>query len=341
MVEAEVWRIAQVIGGVVVGEGDPHAVVRGVAIDSRKVRGGEAFFALKGERRDGHLFVDEAFAKGAVCAVVERLEGSRGTRILVKDTLRALARLAEWWRGEIGAVVVAITGSVGKTTTKELTAAALGEWFSVHKSPGTYNTEIGLPLTILSAPRGTEVLVTEMAMRGPGQIRELCRIARPKVGVVTRVGRAHLEFFGSEEEIALAKGELIESLPEDGVAVLRADDWAFGLLKGRAKARVLTFAGAPDGADFWPRGIRSFGAEGVEVRADTPVGAVRFKLMLPGRENGINALAALAVAYALGVPLKRAVRGLERVEPLPGRLKMRSIKGVKVIDDTYNASPES
>ncbi len=340
MLEAKVGEIAEAIKGKVVS-GDPETWVRGATVDSREVRGGEVFFALPGQRTDGHLFVSDALRRGASCAVVQRRTRARkGARILVEDTLRALLDLASWWRGKLGAKVVAVTGSVGKTTTKELVAAALGSRLEVAKSPGTYNTEIGLPLTLLSTGKGAEAIVVEMAMRGRGQIRQLCEVARPEVGIVTNVGSSHIGLLGSREEIARAKAELLEALPEWGTAILWCDSDVFDLLKSFVRSRLLTF-GLGEGADFRLERFRSFGAEGLEMRALTPQGRVRVRLKLAGRHNALNALAALAAAHALGLPLREAAEAMSEVGPPPGRLNLREADGVLLLDDTYNASPES
>lgn len=225
-------QVAHLIDGELMG--DPEIQTLGCIIDSRQAQGGEIFFALSGEQVDGHDFIEAAWNKGAAVVIAEReklsfrkaVQVPHGKALIqVRSSFRAMQILAQAWRCELGAKVVGITGSNGKTTTKDMVAAVLAQRHRVHKNKENQNNELGLPMTILNAPLGTEILILEMGMRGLGQIKALCDIAKPNVGVITNIGTTHMELLGSEENIARAKWELIEALPTEGIAVLNAEDY--------------------------------------------------------------------------------------------------------------------
>src|SRR5438132_2560158 len=228
-------EVAAAVGGRLAG-GAPR--VTSVTVDSREVPPGALYVALRGERADGHDHVGDALAAGAVAAMVERGVPDAAPAVVVEDSGRALLDLAADERGSLSARVVGITGSTGKTCTKDLTAAVLGARYGVRASPASFNNEVGLPLTILGADDRTEALVCEMGSRGVGHIAMLCEVARPHLGIVTNVGVAHFELFGSRENIARSKGELVEALPSDGCAVLNADDPVVRTYGARSRARV-------------------------------------------------------------------------------------------------------
>ncbi|PZN08267.1 MAG: UDP-N-acetylmuramoylalanyl-D-glutamate--2,6-diaminopimelate ligase, partial [Bacillota bacterium] len=328
------------VGGQVVA-GDPGTVVTGATVDSRRVRAGDLFFALPGRRADGHAFVAAALAAGARAAVVHReVEAPGGALIRVPDTVVALADLARWLRRQRpDLAVVGITGSLGKTTTKEMAAAVLGRRFRVLKSEGNYNTEIGLPLTLLGLEPGHEAAVLEMAMRGPGEIARLASIAEPQVGVVTVVAESHLEFLGSLERVAAAKGELVEALPPDGVAVLNADDPRVLAMRQRTSARVLTFGRGE--ADVRAHAVESLGPAGSRFLLQYGGREVPVRLAIPGPAAVTCALAAAATGVALGVPLEEIAAGLAGVRPAAMRNEVRRIGSWTVYIDCYNASPTS
>src|SRR4051794_15055249 len=238
-------EIATACSGEVIG---PPATARGFAFDSRILVPGEGFVALRADR-DGHAFLDDAFRRGAALALVERTPvtpTSDATYVIVADTADALLSLGRAARDRLGAIdVVAITGSAGKTSTKDLTAAAIGAGRSVHAGAASFNNEIGLPITLLATPLDADVVVLEMGARFAGNITTLCATARPRVGVVTNIGLAHAEHLGGRDGIALAKGELLEALPPDGLAVLNADCPAHVALRRRTTARVLTVGESP------------------------------------------------------------------------------------------------
>jgi UDP-N-acetylmuramoyl-tripeptide--D-alanyl-D-alanine ligase len=320
---------------------------RGVSIDSRTLAPGELFVGLRGERTDGGAHVADALAAGAWGALVApgsapaRDEVPPGATLLVHDDpLAALGRLAREWRRELGAQVVAITGSTGKTSTKDIVAALVGKSLRTAATAANLNTEIGLPLTVLAAPADTECLVLELAMRGAGQIAELTAIAEPDVGVIVNVGDAHLELLGSREAIAAAKAELIAGLDVGATAVVPAHE---PLLRPhlRAEVRTLSFgepepSASGDGADVW---LRSREADGLlQIVVDAGAGTVELRPSFSQTHNVGNLLAAVAVARALGLH----PRGELNVDFSPGRgQRLELADGVAVIDDCYNANPMS
>ena len=268
----------------------PAALASGWSVDTRTQRAGDVYFALRGSNHDGHDYVPAAAAQGAAAVVVER-PGSAGVpELVVSDTLRALQDLGGWARRQWGGEVVGVTGSAGKTTTKDAIAHLLAVKLPVGKTEGNFNNHVGVPLSILRLPDRCRVAVLEMGMNHAGEIRELCEMALPQVGVVTNIGYAHVEFFDSIEGVAAAKRELIESLPRDGVAVLNADDERVRAFRDWHHWRSVTF-GFSECAE-----VR---AEAVEYRAAGTrfrVGGVDFETAMPGRHAVMNLLAAIAVA---------------------------------------------
>jgi UDP-N-acetylmuramoyl-tripeptide--D-alanyl-D-alanine ligase len=315
------------------------AMVTGWSVDSRTLQPGELFFALRGPLHDGHAFVGEVLRRGAVAAVVEEGGGEIGPVLRVEDTLRALQRLARWARQEWRGNVVAVTGSAGKTTTKDIIAEMLATEMTTTKTQGNLNNHVGLPLSLLRIEETARVAVLEIGMNHAGEIRDLAAIARPDVGVVTNVGYAHLENFDSIEGIAAAKRELVEALAESGTAVLNADD-----------ARVAAFASSHRGTTvlYGLSPAAEVRAEDVEyARADgTPgvhfrVATVHFESSLTGRHSVSNLLAGLAVAGVYGI----APEGLrERVQQLtPGKMRGERFQndGVLIYNDCYNSNPDA
>lgn len=323
--------------------GDDAAPITGGAADSRLVRTGDLFAAFRGERLDGNDFVEEALARGAAAAVCERApagEWPDRTIGVVDDTRTALAALARDWRRARGATVIGITGTVGKTTTKELTAAALSARFRTHHSPGNLNSREGLPLALMSLRPEHELSVLEMAMDREGEIAELCAIAEPSVGAVLNVGATHLEKLGSLEAIALEKLSLARSLPRDGVAVLNLDDERIAAVAGELACEVIGF-GAGAEADLRCGQVRDLGLDGTQFAVARDGAEACVRLRLPGAHLVPAAMAAIGVQLALGVGLADAAEAVSaaRVE---GRLRvLRAASGARILDDTYNASPAS
>lgn len=368
--------VAAMAGAMLVA-GRPDTLVTGVVIDSRQVTPGALFVALEGERTHGALFAAEAFDKGAAAVLVpdtqERLEpvlaaaaktapatvpetglaaapatatgtapaSVPGAVIAASDPLAALSELSRSYRETLEATVIGVTGSTGKTTTKDLIAAALAPAKTVVASWLSLNNEIGVPLTLLCADDTTEVVVVEMAMRGGGQIAELARIAKPEIGVLTNVGVTHIELLGSEEAIADAKGELLAALPADGSAVVNGDDkWADRLISLTPAAVVRYGVGRAN--DLTATDVEISTAGLVAFTATNGTGTTRVSLPLYGRHNVYNALAALACARRLGVPLETAAGGLASARLSPMRLDVfMTADGVTVVNDCYNANPSS
>ena len=318
--------------------------VQGYSIDSRTVRSGELFFAVKGERLDGHDFVAAALDKGAAAAVVRNDQlgryGSKARLLAVEDTLTALQTLATAVRKVWGKPLIGVTGSAGKTTTKEATAHVLGSHFRVLKSEGNFNNHFGLPLMLLKLEPEHDVAVIEMGMSHTGEIRALAKIAQPEVGVVTNVAPVHLEFFASVADIARAKYELIESLPASGTAVLNADDEYVSQFGRGFKGRVVRY-GVSSGADVRVENVRSRGAGGSEF--DVVIGAIRERVRLPlvGEHNILNALAAVAVGLDRGLKPAEAVAALATLAPADKRGQVLQLGNITVINDCYNSNPKA
>jgi UDP-N-acetylmuramoyl-tripeptide--D-alanyl-D-alanine ligase len=320
-------------------ERELDAAVEGVSIDSRTLSPGELFVAIEGERFDGHAFVEDAFRRGAVAAVVAhdpRSSQEPGRVLLVEDTVTALQDLAAWYRGHFEPTLVAVTGTNGKTTTKDMIAGALSTRMTTLKTQGNLNNHIGVPLTLFGLSADHEAAVVEMGMNHPGEIARLAQLARPRVGVVTNVARAHLASMRDLDSIARAKGELLDALPADGVAVLNADDARVMSQAGRTRARIETF-GLSEGAALRAADVEE-SASGVEF---TLVGGGRVRLPVPGRHNVMNALAALAVSRALGVDAEDAARGIASFAPSAMRTAIVRIAGRVILNDAYNANPGS
>jgi UDP-N-acetylmuramoyl-tripeptide--D-alanyl-D-alanine ligase len=343
------WTIAQVAGALGTRPGtklDSMARVAGVSIDSRTVRAGELFVAIHGPRHDGHDHVGSALERGAIAAVVAEGRLSQyageisGRCIAVADTFEALRQLARAVREAWGGKIAGVTGSVGKTTTKEILAALLGAKLRLLKSEGNLNNEYGLPLTLFRLEETHQAAVLEMGMSRPGELARLAAIAKPDVGVVTRVAPAHLEFFSSVDEIALAKRELIEGLNgHESTAVLNADDPRVAAFGAFAPGRVLTY-GIEKTAFFMAQEIEHRGAFGSAFDYVSPEGRVRLELTVPGHHAIANALAALAAAsvWNIGAAEAQSVFRTLRAPAMRGEL-LRFSNGAALINDSYNSSP--
>jgi len=326
--------IAKVTGGVLYGEDREFTRV---STDTRLIEPGALFVALKGEKRDGHEFVLDAIAKGAKGVLVDRVFTTDATQIVVKDTWQALSDLALFNRQEIGLKVIGITGSNGKTTTKDLVKAVLAQQFKVQATEKNYNNELGVPLTLLSFDEATEIGVVEMGMRGLGEIDALCQIARPDIGIITNVGEAHIELLKSRQNIALAKSELIKNLPLNGIAIVNGESpylkeiilnypvkkYFFGQKMGDLYIKKLV--STEDGVSFTTGGLLE----------------EEFYLPLFGIHNAVNALAAIIAGLTLGLNPEQIKRGLKDAKLTGMRLEIVDIGSLKVIKDYYNASPTS
>lgn len=318
----------------------PDFPVAGVSVDSRSAARGELFFALRGERHDGHDYLGEAFASGAAAAVVERRdlydEHRRLGRhlLLVPDARAALGDVARGYRASLGLVVVGITGTNGKTTTKEMLGVILGAGTAI--SPKSFNNDVGVPLTLLNASRHDRVCVVEMGTNAPGEIAALAGIARPDLGVVQNVGEGHLEGLGDLEGVAREKGALVEALGPKGCAILNHDDPRTRAMARRSKGYVLTFGSTPQ-ADVFGGGIRAT-SRGVSFLF---LNRRRVRMQLLGAHNVSNALAAASVALWLGRDPNDVCDRLERYRGVPMRLALETVGQVRLIQDCYNANPRS
>src|SRR5271165_6606651 len=335
-------RVAEFISAV--GEFDPEHLAQGYSIDSRTVRAGQLFFAVKGERLDGHDFVEQALEKGAVAAVVRKDQLGRypvkAKLLAVDDTLVALQTLATAVRKLWGKPLIGVTGSAGKTTTKEGIAHVLSARFGVLKSEGNFNNHFGLPLMLLKLEPEHDVAVIEMGMSHAGEIRALAEIAQPEIGVVTNVAAVHLEFFDSIAGIARAKYELIESLPSSGTAVLNADDEYVSQFGRGFKGKIVMYGTRPT-ADVRAENIGTRGSQGVEF--DLLIGSVREPATLPlvGEHNVLNALAAVAVGVERGLKPSEAVAALATLAPADKRGQVLQLGNITVINDCYNSNPKA
>jgi UDP-N-acetylmuramoyl-tripeptide--D-alanyl-D-alanine ligase len=329
-------------------QGNLQAVLRGVSNDSRRIGSGELFVPLIGSNCDGHFFIADAFTRGADAAFIKRQHPlAAGLRerfaenvlIEVDDPLHALGDLAHFWRRQFSIPVVAITGSNGKTTTKEMTWQIVNQKLSALKNPGNWNNLIGLPLSLLQLGQQHQVAILEMGMSARGEIERLAEIAAPDIGVVTNVGPAHLEHLLTIENIMAAKGELFAALGPEDVAVVNQDDERVVSLAQSTRARVLTY------------GLRAGDVRGI-VSPPHRGGETRFTLAIQGKEIAItlplpggmflsNALAAAAVGHALQLRLEDIKQGLEQFQPMPGRMERISMDGAMIINDAYNANPVS
>jgi UDP-N-acetylmuramoyl-tripeptide--D-alanyl-D-alanine ligase len=343
MIALTLAEVAELTGGALTGPAD--AVVTGsVTLDSRTVAAGDLFVAVPGERADGHDFLPAAAAAGAVAAITTRATDVLPA-VVVDDPVEALGRLAAGVHLRLvagGLQTLAITGSSGKTSTKDLLGQVLAAAGPTVSPPGSYNNDIGLPLTVLSADEATRFLVLEMGSRGPGHIARLCRVARPRVGVVLNVGSAHLGEFGSAEGIAQAKGELVEALPDDGTAVLNADDARVIGMAARTSARVLR-TGRGEEADV--RAVDVTLDETARARFTLAAAGERHpvQLQVVGEHQVANALSAAGAALAAGMAPVEVAAALSAAGPR-SRWRMevsRRDDGVTVVNDAYNANPES
>ncbi|MDZ4179617.1 MAG: UDP-N-acetylmuramoyl-tripeptide--D-alanyl-D-alanine ligase [Coriobacteriia bacterium] len=352
MLTLPVSQLIDITGGSLLNDQSVDTMVNGISIDSRGIEPGNAFFAFRGTAVDAHDLLADAISLGARALVVTR-RASELARVLdyacqrdvavvqVADTLEAIQRLASYHRSRLFCPVIGVTGSTGKTTTKDFITSVLGIAARVVSTEGNQNNELGVPLTLLRAGADTDVLVVEMAMRGEGQISALARIARPTVGLITNIGTSHIEVLGSQDAIARAKGELVRAIPADGMVFLNGDDGYTELIAQGLEAPVTRYGLGDDNA------VR---ADGIELDDEsrptfelvTPGFRRCVAVNVPGRHNVYNALAAAAVAVHLGMNSEDIARGLR--DATPGDMRMQSFisaTGVHVINDAYNANPTS
>ena len=326
-------------------------IITEAAIDSRQVIPGSVFVAIPGERADGHDFIAEAFQRGASFALIQREVDPASFRSLdltpplclrVDNTVSALQKIARFWRRKLDIRVIGITGSVGKSTTKEVVTQVLKQRFRTLKSPGNLNNEIGLPLTILRLSSGYERAVLEMGFYVPGEIAFLCDIAQPQIGVVSNIGTVHAERAGSQENIFLGKSELVQNLPPDpdGVAILNFDDPWVRKMEEKTRARVFFYGLSPE-AELWADHVEGLGLDGIRFRLHYYKETLHIHVPMIGRHSVHTALRATAVGLTEGLTWQEIVKGLRQGNSQLRLVAVRSASGALILDDTYNASPES
>ena len=335
-------------------------VITEASIDSRQVIPGSLFVAIPGERVDGHDFLADAFKRGASFALIQQdvdtsfrildLRGSLNPDTIpdlttplclrVENTVTALQQIARFWRRQLDLRVIGITGSVGKSTTKEMVAEVLSQRYRTLKSPGNLNNEIGLPLSILKLSSGYQRAVLEMGFYVPGEIAFLCDVAQPQVGVVTNIGTVHAERAGSQEAIALGKSELVQALPENGVAILNFDDPWVRKMEEKTRAQVFFYGLSPE-ADLWADNVEGQGLEGIRFRLHYKRETLHVRVPLIGRHSVHTALRAAAVGLVEGLTWQEIFGGLNQGHTQLRLVAVRSKTGALILDDTYNASPES
>ena len=334
------WSLAQIAratGGELHGA---DAQVNGVSTDTRTLRQGELFVALAGENFDGHAFIEIALQQGAVGVLVSRSVASECPHIIVSDTRVALGELASAWRQQFAIPLIAVTGSNGKTTVKEMLTAIMSVRHNTLATKGNLNNDIGVPLTLLRLHSEHQCAVIEMGANHAGEIAYLTTLARPQVALITNAGPAHLEGFGSLEGVARAKGEIYSGLSEQGMAVINDDDRFSDYWRSVCDGLAITGFGLKQASDITATWRAS--AAGSEMHIQTPVGETQLTLGLPGEHNIMNALAACAAALAAGATLADIKTGLQTLRGVAGRLQIRDGKsGSRIIDDTYNANPAS
>jgi len=357
MLKIRLDELLEVVDGKLLTEvGARHAVplpsLKGISIDSRTLSKGNIFFAIKGENLDGHNFVSQAIEKGASLVVIAESKAGDFTQIaldsvpfiLVSDTKKALQKLALWYRKKFSPKVIAVTGTNGKTTTKDMIACVLAEKYKVLKSPKSYNNQIGLPLTLFQLNPKIEVLTVELGTTNLGEIANLTQIALPDVGVITNIGPAHLETFGSLERIAKAKFELLDEMSFDGVSVLNIDDKVIQKRGKKEKRKTLTYA-LENEADYQATDVKysdeGFVSFSVGAYRNTPLQQFPIHLKLLGEHNVYNALAAFVCGELLGVEREKIREALEEYSPSELRMELVKIGGIRIINDAYNANPVS
>ena len=336
-------ELAEIVGGKLVAGKPEASITGGVSTDTRKISTGCVYIALKGERFDGDQFAEEALKGGASVVVVKEWKGGSVTDqqavVEVADGLVALQVLAKWWRDQLDITVVGITGSNGKTSTKDFIASILSQKYQVSATVGNLNNHIGVPLTILATTEEQKVGVWEMGMNHAGEIRPLCQMAQPRFGVVTNIGTAHIEHLGSKDAIALEKAKLSEALPETGYLFLPSYSEYYHVLTQLTSARVIAVGESCGQVRAERIEVGDFGSRFLMVIEE--LGAATIELPVPGRHMVMNALLAAGVGWKLGLTLPQIAAGLAESSLTAGRLNRYQVDGIQVIDDTYNANPES
>ena len=339
-------NIANACDGVYVGEADlQEKVICGAVIDSRLVDKDYLFIPIKGERVDGHIFIPQVFEKGALCVLSEvDLECPAGPYIKVDSTELALKKIASFYRQQLSIKVVGITGSVGKTSTKEMISSVIAQKYNVHKTAGNFNNEIGLPLTIFGIRGEHEVAVLEMGISDFNEMHRLSEIANPDICVITNIGLCHLENLGTRDGVLQAKTECFAHMKENGVAILNGDDDKLATQK-EVNGKSAVFYGFESSHDtqkeIYATNVQNHGFEGMTATIHTPKGSFDATISIPGEHNVYNALSATAVGLELGLELEEIQKGISEAKTIAGRTNVLKVNGMQVIDDCYNANPIS
>ncbi len=335
-------RMAQACGGVYRGRPqDRDREITEITTDSRKAKPGCLFAAIKGERADGHDFIPSVFEKGALCVLSEHeLPGAAGNYIQVDSTLEALKALAEYYLRQLQIPVVGITGSVGKTSTKEMVWAVLSQKYRTLKTLGNFNNELGLPLTVFRLREEDEIAVLEMGISNFGEMHRLAKIARPDTCIITNIGDCHLEFLGDRDGVLKAKSEIFDFLPEDGHVILNGDDDRLSTIREVRGIRPVFF-GLDSENEVYADRIRKEGLSGISCRIHGPGVSFDVKIPIPGLHMVYNALAGTAAGLAYGLTTEEIRRGIESLQPVSGRFHIIETERYTIIDDCYNANPIS
>ena len=335
-------KIAQACGGIYHGSEEKKAsIVESITTDSRQASDGCLFVAIPGERVDGHDFIPSVFEKGALAVISEReLENPAGPYIQVISSLEAVKGIAEYYRQQLDIKVVGITGSVGKTSTKEVIASVLAQKYNVLKTLGNFNNELGLPLTVFRLRDEHQIAVLEMGISHFGEMHRLAKVARPDICVITNIGQCHLEFLKDRDGILKAKTEIFDFLKEDGEIVLNGDDDKLAQVKA-VKGITPMFFGIEGEKAIYADEIESCGLDGIACTLHAGEESIRVQIPIPGQHMVLNALAATAVGRKLGLTMEEIKAGIEALEPVSGRFHIIQTGRIQIIDDCYNANPVS
>ncbi len=341
MISFDCVELAEAVAGKLLW-GEPDVTFFGVTTDSRKVTKASLFIPLIGEKFDGHDYIEQCFKAGAsVCLTSKPIPEVAGcSAVLVDDTAKALRDLAAWHRKKFDIPVVGITGSVGKTSTKDMVSCVLSQKYSVLKTQGNFNNEIGLPLTVLNIDSSHETAVIEMGMSGFGEISRLTSIARPDIAIITNIGVSHIEKLGSQEGILKAKLEILEGLHKDGLVVLNGDDPLLKPLKGKLPFRTVLY-GMHRGSDYTASNYQTMGEQGTSFEITVNETLYNVEIPVPGIHNVYNALAAIAAGIEMKIPMEIIINGIKQFSPGNMRQSIINHNGIKIINDAYNASPQS
>lgn len=338
MEKFDLGNIARACGGRLVN-GEPKTRVKNLVIDHRKAEEGFLFVPIRGERFDGHDFIEGAYAGGAVCVLTERELETEKPYILVESTLQGLQRIAEYYKSLFSVTTVGVTGSVGKTTTKEMLWSVLSQQFNTLKSQGNLNNQTGVPLTVMNLQEDTEAAVIEMGTNHFGEIRSLAKIVRPDICVITNIGTAHIEHLQSRDGILKAKAEMLEYMKQGGRVLVNGDDDKLITLK-ESREDVFTF-GLGKHNDFYAQNIAPKGLEGTRFTALWQGGSMELFVPSPGEHMVYNGLCAVAVGLFMGMKPEQIQRGIERYAPISGRMLIERTDKLTILNDVYNANPAS